>query len=143
MKVIAHLVEVVARLVGRLQSRPLWWYLLLLVVAAAGPFGIDLVFLVDLVAAVGVDVFVLSMLYYISGSVTESVRAWRGCCARFFARQGGLLPREAAFGPRPRLLLYLGHNLCVFVTPTRLVTLALLCFAIGPALSWLGASHVA
>jgi hypothetical protein len=116
--------------------------LLLAVVLAAGPLGGDLAFLVDLAATVGVDVFVMSLLYYFSGSVTQSFLVWLGRCARLFARHGGLLPRDR--GPEtPRPLLYLGHNLCVFVTPTRFVALALLCFAIGPAISWLGASHVA
>jgi hypothetical protein len=142
-KVIAHLVEAITLLIERLRSRAMWWWLLLLVVAAAGPLGVDLAFLLDLIAAVGVDVFVLSMLYYFSGSVSQSCRMWLGHCARFFERQGVVLPRERCLASRSGLLLYLGHNLCVLVTPTRFVAVALVCFAVGPVLSLLGASHVA
>jgi hypothetical protein len=142
MQVIAHLVSLIGALCERLTRRPVRWYLLLLFVVAAGPLGVELAFVVDLVMVVGVDVFVLSMLYYFSGSVTEMSRVLFSRCARFCARRGGVLPRERRLGLRSSLPLYVGHNLCVIVTPTRFVTLALLCFTVGPTLSLLGASHV-
>ena len=142
MKRIAGFAEGIALFMAYLQSRPLRWYLLLLVVVATGPFGADFVFLVDLVTAVGVDVFILAMLYYFSGGLSEVYRASIDRIARVLAGQGVVLREECLASPSS-LALCLSHNFFILVTPVRFVTIALLCFGGAAAMPWLGVQRVA
>lgn len=136
MKNIQRLVEPIVQLVERASVRPLRWYCLLIVVAAAAPLGVELAFLVDLVGAIGVDVLVLSTLYYVADSVFASARIWLRRGAVLFEKSGGVLPRRRGSRSRREWLLCVGHNLCVLVTPVRFAALGLVCLAIPSLFTW-------
>ena len=143
MNIFTHFIESLARFANSRDFRGLRWCMVILIVVAAGPLGFDVVFLVDLVTMVGVDVLVLSMLYYFANSMGESWRAFVSLFAGLFARNGDVILSRQGLTSRADTLRLLEHNFIALLTPTRFVALAVLCACAGPALYLLSASHVA
>jgi hypothetical protein len=142
-KRIASKLKGTSGLIAYLRSRRFACLLLFVIVVAAGPLGIDLVVLIDLITLVGVDVFILSLLYYFS----DSSLAWFSPvvyrCRALLSREGAVWPSRECWESPASLALCLGHNLCFLVTPTRYAGFALLCLLVLPLSSMLGVSHVA
>jgi hypothetical protein len=141
-KRIANKLKGTSGLAAYLRSRRFAGLLLFVIVVAAGPFGIDLVVLIDLIALVGVDVFLLSLLYYLSDSSLAWLSPLLYRCRSLLLREGAVWPSRDCWESPASLALCLGHNLCVLVTPTRYAGVALLCLLV-PLSSVLGVSHVA
>ena len=143
MKRIANKLKGVSRLPAYLGSRRFACLLLFVIVVAAGPFGIDLVVLIDLIALVGVDVFLLSLMYYFSDSslVWFSAAVYR--CRLLLLREGAVWPSREYWESPASLARCLGHNLWVLITPTRYAGFTSLCLVAALLSSMLGVSHVA
>lgn len=142
MKRIANKLKGISGLTADLRPRRLACLLLFVIVVAAGPLGIDLVVLIDLIALVGVDVFLLSLLYYLSDSSLAWISPVVYRCRSLLLREGAVWPSRECWESPGSLALWLGHNLCVLITPTRYGGFALLCLLV-PLSSMLGVSHVA
>ena len=125
------------------RSGKVWWYLLLCAIIVAIPLAPELSVLVDIATTMGVDIFFLSILYYLSSAVVESLAPLRERCRLTLLSQGVAWPqRWWRESPRTFTCL-LAHNLCALVTPTRFVVLALLCLTVPAVLSLFGLRHVA
>jgi len=141
-KRIANKLKGISGVPAYLGSRRFACLLLFVIVVAAGPLGIDLVVLIDLIALVCVDVFLLSLMYYFSDSSLAWFLPLVTRCRFLLLREGAVWPSRECWGSPASLALCLGHNLCVLITPTRYTGFALLCLLV-PLSSMLGVSHVA
>ena len=120
-------------MIASLRARPFRWYALLLVVFAAGPLGVDLAVLVEVISAVGFDVVLLSMaLYFVSGA-SEVWRASAPGAIGFFARRGVVLPTRECLRSPAAFGRYLGHHACLASGPFVVVSAVALGAVILPA----------
>ena len=142
-KRIANKLKGISGLPAYLGSRRFACLLLFVIVVTAGPLGIDLVVLIDLIALVGVDVFLLSLMYYFSDSSLAWFSPLVYRCRALLLREGAVWPSRECWESPASLSLCLGHNLCVLITPTRYAGFASLCLVAALLSSMLGVSHVA
>ena len=142
-KRIANKLKGISGLPAYLGSRRFACLLLFVIVVTAGPLGIDLVVLIDLIALVGVDVFLLSLMSYFSDSSLAWFSPLVYRCRALLLREGAVWPSRECWQSPASLALCLGHNLCFLITPTRYSGFGLLCVLVLPLSSLLAVSHVA
>lgn len=131
MKTYARIVDVLARATNVLEAQSLRsWLVVMFVIATIGPLGADVAFLLDIVAMVGVDVFIISLLLYLSGSVSAGGRAAVRRLAHALGRNGSVVLHRRCLRWSSSLGVYLAHNVLALLTPARFATLGLLCFGV-------------
>lgn len=121
----------IKRFIRFLGGKPLRSYAILLLVVCAAPFAGEMAALIDIIAVLGTDVLVLSVLLYFRESLLQWARPTWTTFRAYVERHGLLWPSRDWFKSTEDLGRYVTYNFDILERPLRIATCTMLAVALA------------